>query len=74
MKWTDSKFYGIPEFMSDFGGSYKTLQMLFSLFLMPLFAWEVQKLIAKSIKKNDKTLEEKSMEDVKNEIESRFDF
>jgi hypothetical protein len=72
MKITEITYYLISDLISDFGGSLKSYQILFSQPLMPFFIWQAIKIIAQLIKDNDDSLEGETIENVTEKMASRF--
>jgi hypothetical protein len=53
MKWTLIEYYDLSLAISQFGGSYKSLSLLFSLFFVPVLIWQFRRDTARIIMKDE---------------------
>ena len=53
MKWTLIEYYDLSLAISQFGGSYKSLSLLFSLFFVPVLIWQFRRDTARIIMRDE---------------------
>ena len=70
VKVTLMSFFSISDGLSKFGGTYKTISLILSLTIIPIFAWQYKKNVARKIMKSNPKF--KGIESVTQEMESRF--